>query len=182
MSCHNNTSYIHFQLRNHFIRWLKITIINIKVRCHRDKARKFLVTTLITCYLILELSTIQIYHWPSFVESDGCDGRLHCETRFKKCGIDFTDNVISRVRYINIHSNKPTIVLFKTSWKICIKLLYWKSPGENWQSRFSKVGYTNTYLEISIMGENQEVVGSNKCARDIHDSSLPGIPWNRKNK
>ena len=133
MSCCNIFLCISFQLRTCSILSLKITSRNIKYRYHRFKVRHWMAAQkLITWYLIPEIATLHVSHLPSFIETNVCDGRCHCETRFTQYGIAFTGAVISKLIDINIKINKVIRVFFQKTTKISIKMLYYEYLGNKW--------------------------------------------------
>ena len=104
VSCCNNISYKCFQLYTRFIRSFKIIRRNRKVIFQRVRVRHCLSTKFITCYLILKVVTLHIYHLPSCTEGNICDGGFHCLTIIIQCDSLFAGTVRSKVVHINIHS------------------------------------------------------------------------------
>ena len=64
------------------------------------------------------------------MEANGYGGRYQFATRCTQFYSAFVGYVISKVRHLNIQSNKIILIIFQNITKICTKGLYFKSSGK----------------------------------------------------
>ena len=139
-----NFSIVHFLICS-----FKITSGNSKVICHRVKSRHCIAKN--NHHLIPNIRGSDYYHLPFTIYHPK---QKIMDVMEGATVQPYAHNVAAPVRalwYTRLYTSisratKSSLCYFKKAIKTFIKQLHCKHPGEKWQSTFSKIVYSNTYL------------------------------------